>query len=61
MWRKRFMARARAVMVQRNPTMVITLQGHRALTSEARLQDRPLLGALEKVGFRLSSGVDGTG
>ena len=86
---------ARAVMVQRNPTMVIeiepsaqlydgvflgegpaiedrdlintsmplpiTLQGHRALTSQARVQDRPLLDALEKVGFRLSSGVDGTG
>ena len=86
---------ARAVMVQRNPTMVIeiepsaqlydgvflgegpsiedrdlintsmplpiTLQGHRSLTSQAREQDRPLLDALEKVGFRLSSGVDGTG
>ncbi len=86
---------ARAVMVQRNPTMVIeiepsaqlydgvfldegpsiedrdlintsmplpiTLQGHRSLTSQAREQDRPLLDALESVGFRLSSGVDGTG
>jgi len=40
------------------PVMLAT---HRALTERALQQDRPLLSALENVGFQLSSGVDGTG
>ena len=36
-------------------------QAHRLLTDEARAHDKPLLDALEKVGFRLEFGEDGTG
>ena len=39
----------------------VMLDTHRALTARASDHDRPLLDALERVGFRLSSGVDGTG
>jgi putative flavoprotein involved in K+ transport len=48
-------------LINTSMPLPIMLQGHRTLTSQARGQDRPLLDALEKVGFRLSSGVDGTG
>ena len=48
-------------LINTSMPLPITLQGHRALTAQAREHDRPLLDALEKVGFRLSSGVDGTG
>ena len=48
-------------LINTSMPLPIMLQGHRTLTSQARRQDRPLLDALEKVGFRLSSGVDGTG
>jgi len=36
-------------------------RAHRLLTDEARRHDAPLLEALEKVGFRLEFGEDGTG
>jgi len=39
----------------------VTLEAHRSLTALAQQQDRPLLDGLEKVGFRLSSGINGTG
>ena len=39
----------------------LMLSAHKRLTQTAKEYDRPLLEALEKVGFRLSDGVDGTG
>ena len=39
----------------------LMLDTHRALTRKAEELDRPLLDGLARVGFRLSSGVDGTG
>ena len=36
-------------------------KAHRLLTDQARAHDKPLLDALEKVGFRLEFGEDGTG
>ena len=36
-------------------------KAHRILTDQARAHDAPLLGALERVGFRLEFGEDGTG
>jgi putative flavoprotein involved in K+ transport len=39
----------------------VMLATHKLLTKKAEEMDAPLLRALEKVGFRLSSGVDGTG
>jgi hypothetical protein len=39
----------------------LMLAAHRILTKKAEEMDAPLLRGLEKVGFRLSSGVDGTG
>ncbi len=39
----------------------VMLESHRQLTRQAEALDAPLLDALRKVGFRLSSGVDGTG
>ncbi len=39
----------------------VMLAAHRLITRQAEAFDAPLLRGLEKVGFRLSSGVDGTG
>jgi putative flavoprotein involved in K+ transport len=39
----------------------VMLESHRQLTRQAEALDAPLLDALRKVGFKLSSGVDGTG
>jgi putative flavoprotein involved in K+ transport len=41
--------------------MKLMLASHKLLTDKAKAYDRPLLEALEKVGFRLNYGVDGTG
>ena len=39
----------------------LMLATHKLLTDKAKEHDRPMREALEKVGFRLSDGVDGTG
>jgi cation diffusion facilitator CzcD-associated flavoprotein CzcO len=39
----------------------VMLATHRRLTDQAREHDKPLMDALEKVGFRLSWGFEGTG
>ena len=48
-------------LINTSMPLPVTLDAHRSLTAKALDHDRPLLNALQKVGFRLSSGVDGTG
>jgi putative flavoprotein involved in K+ transport len=48
-------------LINTSMPLPVTLAAHRSLTAKALEHDQPLLNALEKVGFRLSSGVDGTG
>jgi cation diffusion facilitator CzcD-associated flavoprotein CzcO len=41
--------------------LAVTRQSHRLFTERARAMDKPLLERLERVGFRLDYGEDGTG